>query len=121
MDNLFLMCASCKSPLAVIKETPKTDKWSDLVIEPIDGSISIIPGSTQICPVCGGYLLLKDETTNCAACGHPVPVPPGGVLTNRGVLRLIMVDIPIVTNPTPQKSQEKTVVKEEQNDDKQNN
>lgn len=88
--DLIMICASCGKELAGFKSEPKSTNYKDCDLLPIYPLTSIIPGSTQVCPYCGGFVLLVNETKQCEQCGYEIKLPPGGVLTNKGPLSKII-------------------------------
>jgi hypothetical protein len=84
--ELHLICASCDVKLGKFTELPKTPNWKDCKVEPVAPVLQLVPGSSQVCPLCGEYFLIKNSTRPCKECGHLIPVPAGGVMTDRGPL-----------------------------------
>jgi hypothetical protein len=85
-NNLKMICANCGGELGVFTERPTSPYYAECKLSPIPPVLSLIPGSTQVCPLCGVYALLQNQQKACEKCGSLLPVPPGGVLTNQGPL-----------------------------------
>jgi hypothetical protein len=99
LAGLHLICASCNGKLGKFTETPKTSNWKDCKVESIAPVLQLIPGSSQVCPLCGEYFLIKNGTRPCKECGHPISVPAGGVMTDQGPLEQL-VSPPLHIRPT---------------------
>ena len=96
--SLIMVCASCRAALAEFTKAPTSPDWQQCLVKSLIPGWQPIPGSTQICPVCGKYMLLQDEQIPCEKCGKPDEVPPGGVSTNQGTLR------EVITRAAPKKA-----------------